>query len=118
MTDTTDTLRQTAIDRAMRMLDAAGAEYAIEFNGQTFGVLKLAPKPKRKPVYPRGTTKAYYEPMLGHLQPGQSAIVPRGGFDLTILAKNISAYAVHTWGAGSMLTHKNEAADCIEVLRM
>ena len=118
MTDTTDNLRQTAVDRAMRMLDAAGAEYAIEFNGETFGVLKLAPKPKRNRTYPRGVTRAYHAPLIDHLQPGQSAIVPRGGFDLKILSKNISAYAVHTWGAGSMLTHKNDAADCIEVLRM
>ena len=39
MTDNEQNLRQTAVDRAMRMLDAAGAQYAVQFNGETYGAL-------------------------------------------------------------------------------
>lgn len=120
MTDTTTehNVRQTAVDRAMRMLDAAGAEYAIEFAGQTYGTLKVAPKPKRAAIYPRGATRAHYLPLMENLQPGESVIVPSNGFDLSVLAKNISAYAANTWGRGECMTVTNRDRDCIEVLRL
>jgi hypothetical protein len=118
MTDNEQNLRQTAVDRAMRMLDAAGAQYAVQFNGETYGALTVKPEPKRRPVYERGATRAHYLPYIEHLNVGESVTVPAGPFALSPLASNISAYACHAWGIGSAMVSQDRATGCISVLRI
>ena len=117
----TDTIRQTAVDRALRMLDAAGADYAVQFDGNTYGTLPIAPPPPAKPARPRynrGETRAHYLPYLAPMQPGDSVAIPAGPFDLETLARNIAAYCVHMWGRGAAMTHRNDDANVVEVLRL
>ena len=117
----TDTIRQTAFNRALRMLDAAGAAYAVQFDGNTYGTLPIAPPPPAKPArprYKRGTTRAHYLPYLAPMQPGDSVAIPHGGFDMTVLSANVSAAIVHMWGAGAAMTHRNDDANVVEVLRL
>ncbi len=118
---TTEAIRQAAVDRALRMLDAAGAVYAVQFDGNTYGTLPIAPPPPAKPArphYKRGLTRAHYLPYLQGMNPGDSAAIPHGGFDLTVLAANVSAATVHLWGAGAAITHRNDTAGTIDVLRV
>ncbi|MGV0954697.1 MAG: hypothetical protein ACOYBR_10325 [Fluviibacter sp.] len=117
----TEAIRQAAVDRALRMLDAAGAVYAVQFDGNTYGTLPIAPPPPAKPArprYKRGLTRAHYLPYLADMQPGDSAAIPAGPFDLTVMAANVSGAVVHMWGAGAAITHRNDTAGTIEVLRM
>lgn len=123
MTDATTTIRRTALNRAISMLEAAGATYAIQFEGETFGTLTIAePKPvkqTRNRKYPPGAdARAHYIPYLAPLKPGDAAEVPFGMFDGVSLARNISAYCVHAWGTGAAITQRNDKAQTVEVLRL
>ena len=118
---TTEAIRQAAVDRALRMLDAAGAVYAVQFDGNTYGTLPIAPPPPAKPArprYKRGATRAHYLPYLAPMQPGDSVAIPHGGFDLVVLTGNVSAATVHMWGRGAAMTCRNDTAGTVEVLRL
>ena len=127
MTDTTTDqtalpIQHTAVMRALRMLDAAGAKYAVQFDGATYGQLEVKPqRPKKKhgdyTRYPRGATRSHYLPYLETLEPGETASVPCGDFDPRTLSANISSYCVNAWGAGNAMTSRNDNTGCIDVLR-
>ncbi len=113
-------IHQVAIDKAIKILDGAGAAYAIQYNGNTYGTLEVKPAKsgKRQRRYAIGETRAYYWPIIGHLKAGDSAAVPFGDYDPKTLSSNISAYCVHVWGAGNAMTAKNDEKQTIEVLRL
>jgi hypothetical protein len=43
-----DTVQHIALTRALKTLDAIGARYAIQYDGETYGTLPIAPEPKAK----------------------------------------------------------------------
>ena len=115
-----DDLKREAARRAMKMLDAAGAQYAVILDGETFGTL-IVKEPSKKTSwvsYPRGVTRAYYHPLISGMVAGDVVEVPSNGFDLKTLASNISASCVHDWGKGSAISTMDREADCVRVLRM
>ena len=118
----TDTVQQIALSRALKTLDAIGAQYAVTFDGETHGTLELAPPPRKRkdgrPQYPRGLTHAYYWPYVEPMQAGDVVKIPFGGFDSTVLASNISAACTHAWGSGTYVTKRDEAAQTISLLRI
>lgn len=127
MTDATATttaplsIQQAAVKRALAMLNAAGAAYAVQFDGETYGTLEVVPPRRRRAngsTYRRGETRSHYVPMIEHMVPGDAATVPFDRFDPAILASNISSYCVHTWGAGAAMTARNDETGCVEVLRL
>lgn len=115
-----------ALQRALKLLDAAGCKFAIlTAGGEKLGTLELAePKPertRRAPRYPRGTLKAYYEPLVATIQPGACAVVPYGPFDTDADSKSalraaLCSHCSDTWGNGSYISHMNDAG--IELLRV
>ena len=117
----TQTIKDIAFDRALRMLAATGAKYAVVYNGETHGTLELAPPPKvrrRGPgLYPRGVTRAHFLPHLGELQPGESAKIPYADFNVPILQSNITAYCSATWGAKSTMVKRFDDKGEIHVFR-
>lgn len=125
MTDTTTTalpIQHAAVMRAITMLNAAGASYAVMFNGETFGDLEVKPPPAKKHAnytrYKRGTTRAHYLPYMEALEPGGVVSIPYGDFDPRTLAANISAYCVNAWGKGAAMTSRNDSAQSVDVLRI
>lgn len=112
-------VEKITIRKALRVLDAMKdhIQYAIEFDGVTYGNRKLEEVKvyKRNPQYPKGTTRKYYMPYLNTVKDGGLVNVPFGGFDGKVLSANISAYCVHEFGKGNATIHKNEASQCIEV---
>ncbi len=111
-------IHQVAIDKAIKLLDAAGATYAIQYNGDTYGTLQVKPASLRPRRYAKGETSAHYLPIIGGLKTGQGASVPMSYFDARILSSNISGYCVHNWGAGNAMTKINREKQTIEVLRV
>jgi len=79
-------IHQVAIDKAIKLLDAAGATYAIQYNGDTYGTLQVKPAPIRQRRYAIGETRAHYWPIIGNLKAGECASVPFGEFDVKILS--------------------------------
>lgn len=113
-------VQATAVQRALAMLNAAGAAYAVQFDGQTYGTLEVKPQRtgKRQRKYPRGETRNHYLPYLTMLRPSDAVAVPYGQFDPATIAANISAYCVNNWGKGAAMTQRNDAAGTVEVLRL
>ena len=118
---TTPTIQDVAFERALRMLDAAGAQYAIVYNDQKYGALELAPPPKIKRrgigPYPRGATRAHFLPHIGALQPGECAKIPYANFDAAVLQSNIAAFCSTNWGPRSALVRKFDDVGELHVLR-
>jgi hypothetical protein len=113
-------IHQVAIDKAIKLLDASGATYAIQYNGQNYGALEVKPPRKegRNRAYAHGETRSHYLPYIENLEVGQGASVPFSYFDRKILSSNISAYCVHKWGAGAAMVKRNKLNDTLEVLRL
>jgi hypothetical protein len=118
----TNTLQQIALARALKTLDAIGAQYAVIYSAEKYGTLELAPPPRQRkdglPQYPRGETYAYYWPIIEHMEPGDVVKVPFGRFDSTVLSSNISATCSHAWGSGSYVTKRDMDAQNVDILRI
>jgi hypothetical protein len=112
-------VEKITVRKVLRILDAVKdhIQYAVEFDGVTYGNRKLAEVKvhKRNAQYPKGATRKHYVPYLNRVKDGGLVNVPFGGFDGKVLSANISAYCVHEFGKGNATVHKNEASQCIEV---
>lgn len=111
-------VQKLAVMKAIRVLEAAkdDIDFAIEFDNNKYGNRELAEKRQRRaPQYPRGMTRDYYAPYFKGVKVGDVVQVPFAHFDPTILAANISAACVHSFGKGNATTFKNMTTKCIEV---
>lgn len=112
-------VQKAAVVRAIRTLEAVANEvnFAIEFEGKTYGNHKLMPNnAKITPRYKRGETRKHYAPYFKGAKIGDVIQIPFAGFDPTVLSANISAACVHTFGKGNATTYKNMKTNCIEVM--
>ena len=111
-------VKQIAVERAIKMLDAVGAKYAILLiDGTKLGTLQVAdPKvlPLRRSNVNKGVT-AFVSTYMKPLANGQTATVPLGNFDIDVIQRAVAAQAGVLWGRGNFVTHK--VADGVEVLR-
>lgn len=113
-----------ALSRALKLLDAAGAQYCvIAADGQKYGALEIkepAGKKQRHQAHPRGAFLDHHKPYTKDLKPGDSVVVPYGPFssemDRESLRSSLSGWSCRAWGAGNYITEKTEAG--IEVLRV
>lgn len=114
------TMHQAALTRALKTLDAIGAQYAVQYGNQTFGELTVTPKEQTPswPRYRRGLTRAHYGPYLESMQPGETKLIPFGEFDSRVLTSNVSSACIHAWGKGSAVTQRDDAAGGVRVLRL
>jgi len=63
-------------------------------------IFKLKAQEKRK----HGAITNHYRKRISMLQPGNTAFIPQGDFDIETLRSSISSYAVKNWGRGSAVT--------------
>jgi hypothetical protein len=111
-------IEQTALNKAINILNALGAEYAIRLGEEAYGTLEIAPpRTRRAALYPRGVTHDYFWPLLCDMQPGEMRQVPLNGFDGAILARNISSACARYFGAGNAMTSLDRDKDRVTVLR-
>lgn len=115
--------KQTAVRRAIALLDAAGAAYCvITDDGKKYGTLEVA-----KPTKEKAEAKRDYATHIGQfvatLKPGETVNVPylpEHPWTLGQLQSNIAAYCVRNWGKGNFVTcvvrETNE--QYVEVLRV
>jgi hypothetical protein len=118
MTNETESLQAVAVRKALRILDAAGAVYAVQHEGETYGTLAVKEPPTYAARYPRGATRAHYTPIIQHMKPGDSVEIPFGRFDPKVLSSNLAAAVCRDWGAGSFTARRNDAKSVIELLRL
>jgi hypothetical protein len=116
-------VKQIALGRAINMLKASGAKFAIitdEGETITHGDIEITKKVEKKRYVkthrPVGALVKHYGPLLKPMQPGDVATVPLGGFELKELRAAISAWGVHAWGPKSCIVASKK--DGVEVLRV
>lgn len=114
--------QQIAIERALKLLDAAGAQYAvIGLFGKKYGTLEIAEeKPKKKKVFTHrhGEFKRYFMPHIKHMVAGDCVKIPPGTYQLEELRGPLSSWCSANWGKGSTITTIDREANHVEVLRV
>ena len=112
-------VQNIAFNKALKLLDAVGAEYAIKFDGEVHGTLTLSPERKGKPrLYQRGETHSYFWPLVKDIQVGEVREVPLNRFDGPTLASNISSACVRTFGVNCSIVSLQRAKGVVAVLRI
>lgn len=112
-------VQKIAVIKAIRTLEAVKdhLEFAVEFDGKTFGNRELVAKRSRRgPQYPRGMTRDHYAPYFKGIKVGDVIQIPFGNFDPVVLAANVSAACVHSFGKGNCTSYRNNKTQCIEVM--
>jgi len=115
-------VNQIALDRALKLLDAAGVQYAvIGLDGVKHGVLEVAEeksKKKRALRYAYGEFRDYFMPYIKDMEPGDSVKIPPGKYQLEELRGPLSSWCSTNWGAGNTITSIDRKAGHVEVLRV
>ena len=108
-------IKTTAIEKALRLLEAAGASFHVKLDDQEWG--KALPNRVRKAAkYPFGSVRAYTKPYVENLKVNEAVGVPFGEFDPHSVYSSLTAYLTTKWGKGSYMVHKTK--NQIEVLRL
>ena len=115
-------VQQVALDRALKLLAAAGVQYAvIGLDNIKYGTLDVAqPKPAKKKVFTHthGEFRDYFVPFIGSMRPGDSVKILPGKYQLEELRGPLSSWCSTHWGAGNTITSIDRKENLIEVLRV
>ena len=113
------TIHTIAIQKAIKLLHAAGAQYHIKRDDQEFGKAIGVIKTKTYPTHRKvGDLAAIFKPHVVNLQAGQSAIIPCHPYTAEEVRTSLCAYASKNWGAGSYITSVSHEPEQIEILRV
>jgi hypothetical protein len=113
--------QQTALRRAIDLLNASGVKYVIlNEDGTTIGTLEIQKeKKKRRPLlFPMGTISKYLYPKIEKLQIGETVFVQPDKFDLVRLQGSATSHCHKLWGAESAITHLDREKNHLEILRV
>jgi hypothetical protein len=120
---TAERIITVTIDRALKMLDACGAQYKVILSdGTEYGTLEVVdPKPQRhrrtRGDRPYGALGAHVKPYLQHnTKPGDVLSIPFGEFEPSHVRGAVAAYLSSMWGRGTYTTAT--APNAVEVLRL
>jgi len=98
-----NTLHKRAVDNAIKLLNAVGAQYAIiDTDGVKTGSLEVVTKIKRRPsAYAHGELTKHVKPYIDNTKVNSTVEIPVGKFDLATVYRSVSSHASKTWGNGS-----------------
>lgn len=98
-----NTLHKRAVDNAVKLLNAIGAQYAIiDTDGVKTGNLEVVTKIKRrKALYPHGEVVKHIKPYMDSIKVNTTVEIPVGKFDLATVYRSVSSNASKAWGTGS-----------------
>jgi len=98
-----NTLHKRAVDNAVKLLNAIGAQYAIiDTDGVKTGNLEVVTKIKRrKALYPHGEVIKHIKPYIDNIKVNTTVEIPVGKFDLATVYRSVSSNASKLWGTGS-----------------
>lgn len=111
-------IKQETLKRAIAMLNAVGAQYAIiDENGVLHGELKVV-EAKAAQKYDRGERSNWAKEMIGDMSITDVREVPFGKYGKEEARNALSLWAYHYWGKGSVATSLNNSKQTVEVLRI
>jgi hypothetical protein len=98
-----NTLHKRAVDNAVKLLNAIGAQYAIiDTDGVKTGNLEVVTKTKRrKALYPHGEVIKHIKPYIDNIKVNTTVEIPVGKFDLATIYRSVSSNASKSWGTNS-----------------
>ena len=98
-----NTLHKRAVDNAVKLLNAIGAQYAIiDTDGVKTGNLEVVTKIKRrKALYPHGEVIKHIKPYIDNIKVNTTVEIPVGKFDLATVYRSVSSNASKSWGTNS-----------------
>ena len=114
-------VQNTAINRAIALLNAAGAKYkVIAPDGTEHGELVIATEPPKKPrkmnrEFAWGERTAYVRAHIETMKPGDVKVIPYGPYGKTVM-QITSSTAHDMWGVGAHIV--SSAKDGVELLRV
>jgi hypothetical protein len=111
-------IKQQTLKRAITLLNAINAQYAIiDEDGTLHGDLKVA-EVKSEPKYERGERSNWAKEMIGDMSITDVREVPFGKYGKEEARNALSLWAYHYWGKGSVATSLNNTKQVVEVLRV
>lgn len=98
----TSALHTKALDNAIKLLKAIGAQYAIkDSEGNLHGDLTAVSKKKKAPPkYPYGSLASHVKPYIASCGVNQTVTIPIGAYDLEAIYGSTSSIASKEWGNG------------------
>lgn len=97
-------IQQQAVSRAIRLLEAAGARFAIEFRGETSGNAELQAKKRSKPIRDLAGTYGYLD-MVSRLEAGGSIKITANDGDAETLRAAVCNAMTKKFGSGNYISH-------------
>lgn len=108
-------VKTKAVEQAVKLLKAAGAEFCVRFNGQQFGELVADKAPRTRPNY-----IDVYREQLDSLEVGGVAVFVAPHETASALRGSITAYASHHFGNGNYVSTITKDGDVskVEIMRV
>jgi hypothetical protein len=112
-------VKQQTLKRALAMLNAIGATYAVvEENGTKHGTLEVAETKKRSSKYKHGELSGYAMKWMVGMKVGDVKEVPFDKYTGEELRSATVSWACYHWGTGTVTTATNKDKKVVEVLRI
>jgi hypothetical protein len=108
-----------AIERATKLLVAAGAEFHIKCSGMEFGepISKEKPPKAQRHVVNKGIA-GFVKHHLGDMAIGDVRVLASEQYSLDHLQSCCASYCGTAWGKGSFITQREKESHSITVLRV
>jgi len=110
-------IKKQALQRAIAMLQGAGAQYKIiDEDGQEY--TNFEAKKTRTYKYPFGALTKHFRPYVEKMEVGELVEVPAGIYDLGSVQSALTGWFCNNHGNGSCMTSTNKQKKIVEVIRI
>lgn len=112
-------VKQQTLTRALNMLNALGATYAvIEEDGTKHGTLEVVETKKRGLKYAHGELSGYASKHIANMSVGDIEVVPFDKYEAEEVRSALVSWAGYHWGKGTVTTATVKDKKLVEVLRI
>ena len=112
-------IKKQTMERAISMLNALGATFAIiEKDGTKHGTLEVIGGKRAKNKYPFGELSNYAKTYIEKMKVGEVKEVPYGKYEPEEVRSAVVSWAGYHWGNGSMATATVKDKKVVEILRI
>lgn len=119
-------IQRSTLNKAIRLLNSIGVEYAILAGEEKLGTLEIANKKQKgknksrsySNKYGRGALREYVKPYIDSLKVGDVACIPIGDFDFTAIATASASYAHQLFGKGGHTGRTDYQKRVFEIMRL
>jgi hypothetical protein len=112
-------VKEQTLKRALAMLNAIGATYAvIEEGGKKHGTLEVIEPKKRGNKYPHGELSSYASKHIANMNVGDIQEIPFGKYEGEEVRAAAVSWACYHWGNGTATTATIKDKQLVEFLRI